>query len=207
MIKRYSSSIIVGVIMAVVGIVLVITGADYAKIMAAVGGVVAMSALPFIERKLEVRFPLWLQLCYSIFIVAALLLGTIVGMYGIWWPWDGVLHLTSGVLIAGFGIVLLSQRFGRLHVVLPVSGRIILIGMFSATIAFLWEVAEFASDSFLGTFSQNNDVRDTMLDMIFGTTTGTLTAAVYYLYMQKPIQKVSESLSNRKNRRKTPKKA
>jgi hypothetical protein len=77
-------------------------------------------------------------------------------------------------------MVLLHQRFGKLKVVLPIWGRIVLIGMFSSTVAFLWEVAEFLSDNFLGTMSQNNSVTDTMMDMILGTTTGVITAVVYY---------------------------
>ena len=166
--------------MAVIGIWLLIDGANTARVIAAIAGAVAVAILPLIDRWLNVRLPVWLKVWYGLFILGSLLIGTTFDMYHRLDAWDAVLHLLSGVLVAGFGIVLLHQRFGKLKVVLPFSGRIILIGMFSATVAFLWEVAEFASDNFFGTMSQNNSVTDTMLDMIYGTGTGIIAASIYY---------------------------
>lgn len=168
--------------MAGLGVWLIVEDVNTAKILAAFGGAAAVAILPWGERWLRVRLPAWLKLWFGLFIMGSLIVGTVFDMYGHWHPWDAVLHLTSGVLVAGFGMVLLHQRFGKLRVVLPIWGRTVLIGMFSATVALLWEVAEFTSDSFFGTFSQHNDVVDTMLDMIYGTTTGVLTAAAYYSY-------------------------
>lgn len=172
--------ILCGATMAVIAVYMVFEGVDAAKIIAPFAGAIAMAGPAVIDRWLSVRLPVWLKVWFGLFILGSLLFGTTFDMYSRWWPWDSLLHLLSGTLVAGFGMVLLHQRFGKLKVVLPIWGRIVLIGMFSSTVAFLWEVAEFLSDNFLGTMSQNNSVTDTMMDMILGTATGVITAVVYY---------------------------
>lgn len=178
--RRMIPILAAALLFALTGVLMVYSAAPMTKVMASIGGTLAVLAIPFTERRLNVRFPWWLQASLILFTIAALLLGTIIGFYGFWHPWDDMLHLLSGVLIAGVAIVLLEQKFGKLHVVLPVGGRIVLVGMFAASMALLWEIAEFSSDQVLGTFSQLGDLNDTMQDMIFGTITVVVTASVYY---------------------------
>lgn len=146
------------------------------KIMAAAGAAAAVAALPWLDRTLGFKLPVWFKVGLTIFVLLSLVLGTIGGMYAVWWPWDNMLHIVSGVLAAAFIIIMLNRSTHRL----TKPQAIIMITSFGAALAVAWEIAEYLSDSWFGTFSQRNDLVDTMNDLICGTLGATCTAAFYY---------------------------
>jgi hypothetical protein len=51
-------------------------------------------------------------------------------------------------------------------------------------VAVVWEIVEFSSDRLFGTFTQRNDLFDTMTDLIYGTTSALLVAILLYLALR-----------------------
>jgi hypothetical protein len=52
-------------------------------------------------------------------------------------------------------------------------------------VATLWEIIEFASDEWFGTFSQGADLYDTMMDLIYGIAGGVLMAVAWTIQVKR----------------------
>ncbi len=140
-----------------------------------------VSFLPLIlERKLRVRLPLWLQTMYVGFVFASMFSGEVFDMYARIWIWDDWMHFASGVLI-GLGVVLWMVYLQDKSLRLPRWLQSYMVIGTAAVFAVIWELAEFASDSIFGTTSQNGDLNDTMLDLLFDTCGAVIVAVVWRL--------------------------
>jgi hypothetical protein len=140
-----------------------------------------VSFLPLIlERKLRVRLPLWLQTMYVGFVFASMFSGEVFDMYARIWIWDDWMHFASGVLI-GLGVVLWMAHLQDKSLRLPRWLQSYMVIGTAAVFAVIWELAEFASDSVFGTTSQNGDLNDTMLDLLFDTCGAVIVAVVWRL--------------------------
>lgn len=122
-----------------------------------------------------------------LFIFFASPMGSIVDLYRIWGPYDKIVHLASGVLLAAAGCALCCRLFNRVekaaagggsHEAIGASGRgpvleiIILFTFLTASAgAGLWEIFEFAADKVAGGGMQRGMV-DTLTDMIAGNLGG-----------------------------------
>lgn len=124
--------------------------------------------------------PLTLQLLYAVLLFGGAFLGTYLHFYGVWTPWDTVVHFFSGILIA-LGADYAWRTLSRRH---PFSVPTWLWGLaivsFSAFVAFLWEVAEFVTDLVSDSNAQVNNL-DTMTDMIAGTTSALIVVVILAL--------------------------
>ncbi len=143
------------------------------------GALLAVASLG-VERVFKLVLPWWFHAAYGLLLFCSLFLGTVLGMYGIWHPWDKLLHGLSGVIVGILGVILINKINSTLSISLPTWLQVVFILMFGISIAFLWEVAEFASDEIVGTRSQHSNA-DTMLDMIYGVLGATVAAAFSYL--------------------------
>lgn len=126
-----------------------------------------------------------------LFIFFASPMGSIVDLYRIWGPYDKIVHLASGVLLAAAGCALCCRLFNRVEKdivggscvagedrAVGTSGRgpvleiIILFAFLTASAgAGLWEIFEFAADKVAGGGMQRGMV-DTLTDMIAGNLGG-----------------------------------
>jgi hypothetical protein len=75
--------------------------------------------------------------------------------------WDALTHA-----IGGMAVFALSSSWGELRLKVPLGALYTLSVLMALAAGALWEIGEFASDSFLGTFTQSGNT-DTMLDLIF----------------------------------------
>lgn len=122
-----------------------------------------------------------------LFIFFASPMGSIVDLYRIWGPYDKIVHLASGALLAAAGYALCCRLFDRVekdiagggsHEAIGASGpgpvlEIIILFTFltSSAGAGLWEIFEFAADKVAGGGMQRGMV-DTLTDMIAGNLGG-----------------------------------
>lgn len=136
------------------------------------------------ERIVRVRLPALLQVTYVAFIFLSMFSGEVIGMYGRLWEWDDLVHLASGFLIGAAGVVGLAE-LSREHVRMPAWMQATFIFGLVASIVLLWEVAEFASDELFGTFSQGADLFDTMMDLIYGVSSGLIVALALVFHLKK----------------------
>lgn len=121
-------------------------------------------------------FPVWMHGFYIGFLLAGPFAGGRLGFYGIWDPWDKVIHASSGLLV-GFAVIFAFGVIGRRYLLafppFLLTAGILTTGGF---IAAAWEIAEYSSDHLLGTLAQNASLEDTMTDIICGVAGATAVA-------------------------------
>ena len=103
----------------------------------------------FIERKLDLDLPPFLEVILMLFIFSAEILGEINAYYEKIPIWDTMLHTVNGFLMAaiGFSLVDIFNRSERFLVKLSPVFVAIVAFCFSMTIGVLWEFFEFFMDS------------------------------------------------------------
>lgn len=159
-----------------VGIVVSFVAGRYAHMAISIFLVIS-SALPLtIERLWRVRLPTFIQVSYVAFLFLSMFSGEVLHMYSIFYPWDDIMHFISGLFVGMGAVLWLTSVVDRRK--LAVSSWLIAVCVFclGATIAVVWEVVEFSSDRLFGTFTQRNDLFDTMTDLMLGTVSALIIA-------------------------------
>lgn len=115
------------------------------------------------------------------FVYFASPIGSVLDMYTRFGPYDKIMHFISGMLLAGFGMMMISRLLKRAfpdeeglstssdegnRKALKIS-RMIFAFFFSSACAGIWEIFEFTSDKLLGGGMQRG-MEDTVTDIIAG---------------------------------------
>ena len=158
------------------GIVATFMAGRYAHMAIAIFLVISSSLPLLIERLWRVRLPTFIQVSYVAFLFLSMFSGEVLGMYSRFHPWDDIMHFISGIFVGMGAVLWLISVIDRKQ--LSVSSWLTATCVFclGATIAVIWEVVEFSSDQLFGTFTQRNDLFDTMTDLMFGTVSALLVA-------------------------------
>lgn len=131
---------------------------------------VVSSTLPLIiERRWRVRLPAFIQVSYVAFLFLSMFSGVVLGMYTIFHPWDDIMHFISGIFIGVAAALWLTSAIDRAKLQLPPWLVAMCVFCLGVTMAVIWEIVEFSCDQLFGTFTQRNDLFDTMTDLMFGT--------------------------------------
>jgi uncharacterized membrane protein YjdF len=135
-----------------------------------------------------------------LFLFASFFLGEVQRYYErITW-WDQALHVGSGLLlgILGFLLVYVLNANKRIDIHLRPSFVALFAFLFAMFVGTLWEIFEFAMDSFFGTnmqkpkFGDPSGLTDTMWDLLVDML-GALAISVYgWWYMHDPEQSFIE---------------
>lgn len=157
-------------------------------------GALIVALLSLFARHMFGLVPSWIVFLFALMMLLGSSFGFGYGMYSKWWPWDDWVHGVSGVTIGLLGSILVDRMAKEWAPKLPVGIRITIATMFAASIALLWELYEFAADLYLHTFFQQNDLHDTMIDLLYGTFWGLVSASVYYYvhYLHSRRRKLSQ---------------
>jgi hypothetical protein len=159
-------------------------------------GSLGLTFIPELFTKLtRVKITMGGRITYSVFIFCSQWLGTYLRFYDsiIWW--DIMLHFSSGIFLGYIGILVfiwidwehLPDKNSS-HVMLMIFSFLI-----SVSSALFWEIGEFLSDTFLGSYTQLGSIRDTMEYMIFGT----IGALLFVIYLWAASYKKRDSTLNR----------
>lgn len=145
-------------------------------------GLLQVSLAPLvIEAIARVRIPLYLQLLYALLIFTGGYMGSYRRFYDVWEPWDTVVHFYSGIMIALWADHILRAVTRKHRFEMPRWLHVVVITSFSALMAMLWEIGEFAADQMMGSGAQIDNF-DTMIDMITGTLSALIVAVVVVLW-------------------------
>lgn len=116
------------------------------------------------------------------FIFISMYLANVWNFYGISY-YDKFLHLTSGILLAFYGLILYIYLAGnKENKSMSKSAIIIFPLMFAIAAAGVWEIWEFATDHIFGLTAQMNSLDDTMWDIICGSIGGSISCFLIYLH-------------------------
>ena len=122
-----------------------------------------------------------LKLIYYLFVIVALVLGSILGWYyQISW-FDLFTHFLSGILTSFLSLILLKQK--KLLKEESIGFIILYMISFTLMVASFWEFFEFTSDKLLGGDAQwviKTGVDDTMTDMLIAFL-GSISFSIYFL--------------------------
>lgn len=155
----------------------------------------------FMQERLGFRIPVMFHVIVSIFVLCAVWLGEVVGLYDFIKWWDDALHALSGVVISLLGFTFVYGISNIKNNYIKLSPMFILIVSFCFTLALLtlWEIFEFAMDSFFGTnmqrwqdgltdnntninlsggWQQGSGLIDTMVDVLVGVGGALLTVII-----------------------------
>lgn len=156
-------------------------------------GIILITLIPLLmEKRFHVHVPPEFELLAIAFIFASLFLGEVHGYYTRFWWWDIALHTSSGLLtgIMGFMLVhiLNETRDINLHMT---SGFVAFFAfLFAVGVGTLWEIYEFAMDSFFGSNMQkemlgdSSGLTDTMWDMIVNASGALVISILGYSYLK-----------------------
>jgi hypothetical protein len=137
----------------------------------------------YLARSFHIRVPIGFEFILVLFVYASIFLGEIHGFYTLFWWWDIVLHIGSGVAIGFVGFLALYA----LYLDKRFDAKPFFIAFLSFSVAFaiggLWEIFEFTMDSVFGFHMQKSAV-DTMRDLIVDAAGALVASASGYLYLR-----------------------
>jgi hypothetical protein len=140
----------------------------------------------FIERRYKIVLPIEFDLFMVLFIYLSLGLGFAFDYFDrIWW-WDDLLHTSSGVVLGFAGFCVLYVLYYQKKLVASAWWIAFVSVSIAVLLGVLWEIFEFAADSFFGTTMQPS-LEDTMFDLIVDTLGATLPALLGYFYIKRKL--------------------
>lgn len=169
---------------------LALVGALYERQWLNAALIVGIILLTFLPQALGARFRVFIppefNLLALVFIFASLFLGEVHGYYTRFWWWDIALHAGSGLLlgILGFLLVYVLNREPRVHLHAEPAFIAFFAFVFAVAMGALWEIFEFAMDTFFGLNMQKSGLRDTMADLIVDTVGAGVIAVFGYIYIR-----------------------
>lgn len=135
------------------------------------------------ERIVRVKLPTLMHTLYTGFVFTSMFAGEVLGMYARIWEWDDAVHFAAGLLIAIGGTLLLAEM-SREKIRLPVWMQALFVVSLVSLVVVVWEIVEFGSDQIFGTYSQGDDLYDTMMDLIEGVGGALIVALGYAAHLK-----------------------
>ena len=151
-------------------------------------GILTLSLLPMVlRRRMQIYIPPPFEMLAILFVFASVFLGEIRNYYIKYWWWDTMLHTGSGLLLGIFGFLLVYTLNEEEHIELHMKPRFVALFsfVFAVAVGAVWEIFEFAMDSFFGLNMQKTGLVDTMWDLIVDSLGALFIAVLGYLYMKK----------------------
>ena len=176
--------------------------------------ILAILTLPIVLRKrFMIQIPLLITVLCAAFGFVAMIMGDGLNFYGKYRWWDSALHLFSGCVLAFVGLWIISIIFEDSYKEV-FSSRIFVafyVLLFAVSCGVVWEICEYAYDSFFGTNTQqfmatttsslplSDDVplcghaalRDTMMDLILDLV-GSLFVSIYVYFRYDKLMKMHQ---------------
>ncbi|MFH1642248.1 MAG: hypothetical protein ABIC04_05080 [Nanoarchaeota archaeon] len=147
--------------------------------------ILILTFLPaIIERNLKVYLPAEFEITVIVFIYASLFLGNVHGYYTRFWWWDIILHTGSAISLGIIGFLILFVLYEEQKIKAKPVTIAVFSFCFALAIGALWEILEFAMDSFFGMNMQRSGLVDTMWDLIVDSIGALLISVAGYFYLK-----------------------
>lgn len=148
---------------------------------------ILMLAPPFLKQQYRFYLPFEIDFAIVMFIFLSLFLGSLHDFYEKFYWWDVALHIQSGILLGVVGFMLVYILNARKSDKLTMSpGFVSFFAVcFSLAISVVWEIYEYAGDTWFGYNMQETGLPDTMGDFIFNGSGALLVATIGYFWMKR----------------------
>ena len=148
--------------------------------------VLVLTFLPsLIEKNYKIQLPIEFELVIIIFMYASLFLGEIKSYYTLFWWWDAILHIGSGMAFGFIGFLILYILYKGDKIKAKPSTIAIFSFSFGLAIGTMWEIFEFAIDNLLKTNLQKSGLVDTMWDLIVNGFGALIASFIGYFYIKR----------------------
>jgi len=145
----------------------------------------ASTFLPaIIERNYKIHLPSEFEFVITIFLYSSLFLGEVRDYYARYWWWDIFLHGIAGIALGFVGFLIVYVLYYENKI--KTSPMFVAIFSFSFAVALgaVWEIFEFAMDSFFGLNMQKSGLVDTMWDLIVDSGGALITCLIGLMYIK-----------------------
>ncbi|NCN52360.1 hypothetical protein GW943_00935 [Candidatus Parcubacteria bacterium] len=150
--------------------------------------ILGLMLLPsLLKHRYKLYLPFELDLAIVSFIFLSLFLGSLRNFYERFSLWDSILHFQSGILLGIVGFVMvyiLNEKSPTKLVMSPIFISLFSV-CFSLALAVVWEVYEYAADSWFGYTMQESGLPDTMGDLIVNGVGALIVAVVAFVWMKR----------------------
>jgi len=145
----------------------------------------ALTFLPVLfEERLGIKLPMTFGAMIVLFLFATLFLGEVGDFYEKYWWWDIGLHSGAAIGFGLIGFVLVFMLFEGDRFAAPPLALAFLAFSIAVSIGAIWEIFEFAMDSFFGMNMQKSGLDDTMWDLIVNTIGASVGGMAGYFYLR-----------------------
>ncbi|MFN5998036.1 MAG: hypothetical protein ACK47C_13380 [Paracoccaceae bacterium] len=144
----------------------------------------ALTFLPGqLANRVGLRLPPSFLAAIALFILATLYLGEVQDFYDRFWWWDLVLHFGSAMGFGILGFLLVFMLFQGDRYAAPPWAVGVLSFCLAMTVGVLWEIFEYAMDTFFGFNMMKSGLPDTMGDLIVDAVGAALAAVAGAIYL------------------------
>lgn len=137
-----------------------------------------------VASRYRIVLPLPFVVATTAFIIAALILGEVLGAYERLWWWDLALHGVSAIAMGLIGFLFVYMLFHGDTFAAPPLALAVIAYAFATSVGVLWEIFEYAVDLAGATNMQKSGLDDTMGDLIVDSLGAAIGAAVGYGYLK-----------------------
>ncbi len=139
-----------------------------------------------LKKRWNIVYPSEIWVVTLLFVMAALIFGEIFNFYYKFEAWDTILHTLSGFVIAMVAFIIVKQLNEEVDIRVTLSPFFVSLFAvcFSMAVAVVWEIFEYAMDTWFGTNMQKSGLVDTMEDLIVATIGALIVGVLGYLYLK-----------------------
>jgi hypothetical protein len=143
-----------------------------------------LTMLPsLLANRVGLRLPPSFLAAIALFVLATLYLGEVRAFYDRFWWWDLVLHFGSAMGFGILGFLLVFMLFQGDRYAAPPWALGALSFCLAMTVGTLWEIFEYAMDTFFGFNMMKSGLPDTMGDFLVNTLGAALAAVAGVIYL------------------------
>ncbi len=146
----------------------------------------ALAVAPaFLASRLDISLPVPFVVATTIFIFASVFMGELFDFYERVWWWDIALHGASSIGFGLIGFLFVFMLFEGDRYAAPPFAMAFIAFCVGVMVGTMWEVFEFAMDSWFGLNMQKTGLDDTMLDLIINAIGASLGAFAGFIYLRR----------------------
>lgn len=138
------------------------------------------------------------KISITLFVFCANYLGNLNSFYDIIWWWDWALHFFSGLLLGFSGLIIIysSSRGKNAGASVTPAFAAMFMFVFGVASGAVWEIFEFAMDSFFNLNMQLGSLVDTMSDIIADTAGSIAVSVAGYSYVRHNTSGIIRNILN-----------
>ena len=170
-------------IIVLISLIVQIKGGKLENILLCILTLILLMLPMIVQKKFKIVLPMGLEILLYLFILSAIVLGSVYNFYDLIKEWDKILHVFTGVITAffGLGLVNILNRKNKKAEFSPLFVCFFAF-CFTLSVGVIWEFYEYSMDNFFGQDAQRDTIVNhiTSVDLNDGNTISGIAKTVLY---------------------------